>query len=207
MIHIYGDSHAKFSFAGLNLPYVDHHASSVTMHRIGRDRIIVNFNPAHHRPNDIMCFVYGEVDCRCHIQRQINAGRKENDVIQEIVHKYFLAISSNKTDPSHKVVVVAVIPPTSQMDYERINGPITHQYPFVGSDSDRCRFRRKMNIIIEYLCGHYGYLYTNPYTSYEREDGMLKFELSDTNVHLRDTAAFLLKFEDAISILTSEKRI
>lgn len=200
MIHIYGDSHAQFSFAGLTLPHVDHNVFSVTMHRIGRDRTIVNFNPAHHRPNDILCFVYGEVDCRCHVQRQINAGGEENAVIQEMVHNYFLAISSNKTDPSHKVVVVAVIPPVSQIEYERINGPIAHQYPFGGSDEDRGRFRRKMNIMIESSCGYYGYLYTNPYAGYEREDGMLKLELSDTS-------AFLLQFEDAISIFTSEKRI
>ena len=43
MIYIYGDSHGDFSFAGtkLNVTNKSHH--SITMHRIARDNVIINF--------------------------------------------------------------------------------------------------------------------------------------------------------------------
>ena len=92
MIHIYGDSHAKNNFKNLNLPHRDLHQNSITMFRIGRDNCIMNFNNREHDQNSIICLVYGEVDCRCHIQRQINLGRNEDEVIYEVVDNYFKTI-------------------------------------------------------------------------------------------------------------------
>jgi hypothetical protein len=87
MIYIYGDSHGMFSFKKLNIPHRNYSEISVTMHRIGRDNQIINFNNIEHNNESIICLVYGEVDCRCHIQRQIDIGRSEDDVIYELVNK------------------------------------------------------------------------------------------------------------------------
>ena len=76
MIHIFGDSHSQFSFKNLNLQYTDNSQYSITMFRIGWDNIIINYNKNNIKPNDIIIIGYGEVDCRCHIQRQINLGKK-----------------------------------------------------------------------------------------------------------------------------------
>ena len=40
------------------------------------------------------------------------------------------------------------------------------------------------------------YIYFNPYSYYERDDGTLKHELSDTRVHLGNNSVFLEKFID-----------
>ena len=81
MIYIYGDSHAHFSFRNLKLDYTDLSHSAITMYRIGRDNIIINFNKDIIQKNDIIILSYGEIDCRCHIQRQLILGRNEDDII------------------------------------------------------------------------------------------------------------------------------
>lgn len=195
MIHIYGDSHGKFSFKGLTLPHKDYHEPSVTMFRIGRDNVIVNFDKSHNNKGNIFCLVYGEVDCRCHIQKQINAGRIEDYIIQELVHSYFKTIKNNITEYK-KIIVVGVIPPTNQSCYENIHGPILHEFPFIGTDEERVRYTQKVNKIIQELCNRDGYIYFNPYEYYTAPDGTLKYELSDTIVHLGDTSIFLHRFNE-----------
>ena len=92
MIYIYGDSHARLSFRNLSLPHMNLNHDSITMFRIGRDDIIINFNKDIIKKDDIIILSYGEVDCRCHIQRQINLGRNEDDIINELVNNYLKTI-------------------------------------------------------------------------------------------------------------------
>jgi len=194
MIYIYGDSHAHFSFKNLKLEYTDLYCPAITMFRIGRDNIIINFDKNRTTSeNDMIIISYGEIDCRCHIQRQINNGKDEDDVINELVDKYFLTIINNIVGKS-KIIIVAVIPPTKRNDCEKIHGPILHEYPFVGKDEDRVRYTNKVNNKLEEYSNKNNYIYFNPYAYYTREDGTLKHELSDTNVHLGDTSHFLEKF-------------
>ena len=197
MIHIYGDSHAKFCFKSLKLPHKDHHESSITMFRVGRDNNIINFNNREHDANSIICLVYGEVDCRCHIQRQKKLGRNEDEVIFELVDKYIETIK-NRIINYKKIIIVGVIPPTKQSDYENIHGPILHEFPFVGNDEERVRYTMKVNKRIEEKCINNNYIYFNPFFYYMREDGTLKYELSDHCVHLGDNSFFLEQFNKII---------
>ena len=205
MIFIYGDSHARFSFKGFEKEHINKSENSITMHRIGRDNIIVNCDPKEHNANSTIILVYGEIDCRCHIQRQINNGRLEDDVIAELVDNYFLTIQSN-VDKNIQVVIVGVIPQTRQYDYEVRHGPILHEFPFIGTDADRVRYTNKLNKRLEEKCGETGsgYYYFNPYDYYTREeDGTLKYELSDNIVHLRDNGYFLEKFSELYTQITN----
>lgn len=194
MIYIYGDSHASFSFRNLNLDYNNLHCPSITMFRIGRDNIIINFNKDIIQKGDIIILSYGEVDCRCHIQRQINLGVNEDDIINELVSNYFKTIKNNIINIDAKIIIVGVIPPTKQYDYEIIHGPILHEFPFVGSDEDRVRYTNKVNKLLEELSIINNFIYFNPYYYYERQDGTLKHELSDSIVHLGNNSFFLEKF-------------
>ena len=99
------------------------------------------------RENDVIILSYGEIDCRCHIQRQINMGRDEDDIINELVDNYFLTIRNHIG--KGKIIIVGVIPPTKQNDYERIHGPVLHEFPFVGTDADRVRYTNKVNHKLE----------------------------------------------------------
>jgi hypothetical protein len=198
MIHIYGDSHANRSFRNLKLNYNDFHYTSITMFRIGRDNVIINFVKDYIKKGDIIVLSYGEVDCRCHIQRQINLGINEDTVINDLVYNYFRTLKNNITMDA-KVIIVGVIPTTNQYEYERIYGPILHEFPFVGTDESRVRFTKKVNKLLEELSIKNNYIYFNPYAYYETPDGTLKRELSDTNVHLGDNSHFLEKFMELYS--------
>jgi len=190
MLFIYGDSHADFTFRNIKVPHRNHFHHSITMHRIGRDNTIVNFNREDHDENSIICFVYGEIDCRCHIGQQINRGRNEDDIIRILVDTYLNTIYNN-TKLYKSILVFAVVPPTQQKDYENINGPIQHEFPFVGTDEDRVRFTKKMNTLLEIKCSEYKYIFINPYASYTMENGCLRHELSDGLVHVLNNREIL----------------
>ena len=183
MIYIYGDSHADFTFRNIKVPHRNYFCTSITMHRIGRDNTIVNFNREDHDEDSIICFLYGEVDCRCHIAQQIHRGRNEDDIILTLVDTYLNTIYNN-VKVYNSILVFAVVPPTQQTQYEQINGPIQHEFPFVGTDEDRVRFTKKMNTLLEIKCSEYKYIFINPYESYTMENGCLRHELSDGSVHI-----------------------
>lgn len=193
MLYIYGDSHAKFSFKNTMIPHINYHHPSITMFRIGRDNMIVNYNSHEHDTNNTICCVYGEIDCRCHIQRQIDIGKDEDEVIEDLVSSYFTTLY-NSIRVYKQVIVTGVIPPTRQIDYEVVHGPIMHEFPFVGTDESRVRYTKKVNIMIDKLCNQYGYLYFNPYKYYERADGTLQYEYSDGTVHLGNNSFLLEQF-------------
>jgi hypothetical protein len=195
MLYLYGDSHARFSFKGLTLPYIDRHEASITMFRIGRDNHLINFNPNEHDNTSILCFVYGEVDCRCHIQRQIDLGRLEDKVVEELVTNYINTIKSG-VKSYKKIIITGVIPPTNQNDFEQQNGPIEHEFPFVGNEESRVRYTNKVNHLLQEHCKENNFIYFNPYLHYTRDDGTLKYELSDRIVHLGDTTYFLERFNE-----------
>ena len=191
MIYIYGDSHALFSFNNLKLEHMNLYWSSITMNRIGRDNIIINLKESDE--NSVICLVYGEVDCRCHIKRQINIGRDEDEIITELVDKYFLTIKNN-IKKYKSIIVVGIIPPREQEDYEKSHGPITHEFPFVGTDQERIRYTDKVNKLLEEYCNKYNYIYFNPYSYYENDKKCLNVEDSDTIVHLKNNSYFLEQF-------------
>jgi hypothetical protein len=196
MIHIYGDSHSKLNFRNLKLPNINHSVNSITMFRIGRDNIIIGFDKNTIQKKDIIIICYGEIDCRCHIQKQINLGKNEDDIINELVNSYIRTIKNNTNDLDIKIIIVGVIPPTKQTDYEKNYGPILHEFPFVGTDDERVRYTQKVNTLLEELSTMNNFIYFNPYSFYTRSDGTLKHELSDTIVHIQDTSVFLEQFMD-----------
>jgi len=133
-------------------------------------------------------------------------GRDEDIIIEELVSNYFSTLKHN-IQLHKKIIVVAVIPPTNQNDYEHINGPIMHDFPFIGNDSDRVRYTNKVNRLMKELCITNGYIYFDPYIYYTREDGTLKYELSDKSVHLGDNSVFLEKFTETYNLILGNNNI
>ena len=203
MIYIYGDSHANYCFKNLSIPHLKYHENSITMFRIGRDNLIVNFNKefiaaAAAAATATIVFTYGEIDCRCHIHRQKGLGRDEDEIICELVNNYIDTIKNNTEGLDANIFIVAVIPPTKQSDYELLNGQITHEFPFLGCEADRVRYTSKVNTLLELSSVKHGYTFFNPYDYYRRADGTLKYELSDNTVHLGDNGHFLEMFMGAM---------
>lgn len=204
MIYIFGDSHANNSYRNMSINGIiiyDLHHPSITMHRIGRDGIIINFNEYKnsYTNNDIFILCYGEIDCRCHIKKQINLGIDEEVIISELVNNYFHTIMGN-ISKNNKIIITAVIPPIRRESYEDIHGPITHEYPFVGTNEERLRFTHKINRLLEFNCEKlskqfgYSFHYFNPYSQYICEDGHLDYSKTDNNVHIGNNNVILEEF-------------
>jgi hypothetical protein len=197
MIIFYGDSHADRSFRNLTVEHLNLSSNSVTMYRIGRDKIFPRHIPEIVNDNNIFCFVYGEVDCRCHIGKQVLLGRNEDDIISELTSAYVDTIKRVITSYK-KIIIVGVIPPRCQEEFEKDYGPITHEFPFVGTDSERLRYTNKVNEQLKSLCELNGFQYFSCYDYCVRSDGLLDKDHSDGNSHLGNNSIFLEKFLNAL---------
>lgn len=187
-INIYGDSHAMLGFNNFRTVHRNLFEYAITMHRIGRDNQIYNFHPSHNNSNTVFCLIYGEVDVRCHIGKQVELGRLEEDICLDLVKAYFKTIESNIRQYK-AIIVTGISPPVDPKDH-------THRdhVPFIGTNEERVRYTRRMNDLIKEYCSKYRYIYFNPYDFYTREDGCLKYELSDGCLHIGDNRHFLGQF-------------
>lgn len=185
MLFVFGDSHAEFNMKGFPLQHHNLRQYSITMHRIGRDNQIINFINFFNNPQSTFLLFYGEVDCRCHIGKQIALGRKLDEIVEELVSNYFRTIKNNITKYK-KIIIGSVTPPSRKDKYESIHGPITHAFPFVGTDEERALYTRLVNEKLKEYCEKYKYTFLDLSSYYTDTDGMMIFEKSDTNVHIRD---------------------
>jgi len=172
------------------------------MFRIGRDQAIINFHPSHLGPDNILVFVYGEIDVRFHIGNQILRGRKEEEIIQQLVMAYFNTIKTVAASSYRHIIVTSILPPCQQAEFESVHGKITHENPFQLSDTDRVRFRERMNTLLREYCQENHFVFFDPYEFYTRADGTLKFEYSDTSVHIQENNHVLQLFKELIENLS-----
>ena len=188
-LYIYGDSHALYGFKNCKIPHNNLFEYSKTMYRIGRDNNIINFNISHNNYNNTFCFVYGEVDVRCHIGKQVLLNRDENAICNELVETYFKTIYNNIKEYKN-IIIVGISPPTDYKDHAHN----THILPFIGTNNERVRYTHIMNTLLEKYCNKYNYIYFNPYKYYTRDDGCLKYELLDQCIHIGNNEYFLEEF-------------
>jgi hypothetical protein len=202
-LFIFGDSHAEFNFNGLCtgdinvLNIVNLREYSITMHRVGRDKILPHFSKNYNNDNNIFIIVYGEVDARCHIKRQLDLGRNLNDIIDELVDDYFITIKSNVC-VYKQIIICSVNPPVDKIKFEEHNGVITHDFPILGTNEERVLYTKMINNKIKENCCKYGFDYLNTYDPYADESGILKFELSDKNCHIKQNSMVIEALKNII---------
>lgn len=191
MLYVYGDSHAHFNMAGYPLPHVMCHTNSITMHRVGRDREILRCDPSVLQKDDTGLFFYGEVDCRCHIGRQLATGRSLDEIVEQLVGSYLQTISH--LFPFHPdrpaIVIGSITPPVRKEDHEARHGPITHDFPMIGTDQERALYTWRMNDALRMACLSRDYVFLDLTPLYADEEGMLYLEKSDYNCHIIENHA------------------
>ena len=198
-LYIFGDSHARYNFKNLDIPHVMLSHDSITMHRIGRDNSIVNFHSQYNGVGNTFVLLYGEVDCRCHIYRQLAEGRELNAVCKTLVDNYFATMANNITSYD-KIVVCSITPSIRRSEYERVHGVVTHSFPFMGTDDERVTYTKLMNSLISEKCREMGYIFLDVFGEYSRDDGTLKSELSDGICHISDNSFVLAKLKQLLSV-------
>ncbi len=198
MIYIFGDSHANFNFRGLTEPHYNLHQPSITMHRIGRDGYIINFDQSFCSVENTFILCYGEVDCRCHVARQIATGRELNEICNELINKYIETIQASITE-YRQIILCSITPPLRRREYEDIHGPITHEFPFIGTDEERVKYTLLMNKLLKEAAEKNGYRYLDLWSHYARsEDGTLNSEYSDSICHIINNTFILEQLQSRL---------
>jgi hypothetical protein len=188
MIYIFGDSHARFNFKNLPVENQNLHVNSITMHRVGRDNEIINFRENMNHQDNTFIITYGEVDCRCHIHKQLSMQRDLNEIVQKLVDDFCLTIS-NKIKRYKKIIVCSVVPPIRKS--EAIGE--SPEFPRLGTDEERVLFTKLINEQLKINCNKFNFVYFDIYNLYARDDGTLDLELSDKICHIQENELIINK--------------
>ena len=193
MIHIFGDSHANSNF--YNIKYnnlFNHFTNSITLYRVGRDKLnFINFKNFNIKSNDIVIYQFGEVDCRCHIGKQVSLHRNLNDIINKLVNNYIESIIINLQNYNNiKIIICSIPPPMNRNYYENKYGPVTNGFPFIGTNEERIIYTKLLNQKLNELCIINNFIFFD-YYDYYNNNGLLKIELSDDICHIKDNSKLL----------------
>ena len=180
-IHTIGDSHSSNGWTGIT----QHHLGPVLCYSFGKEKLnrcdIRNFDISD---GDTIIFCFGEIDCRCHIHKHITYATTYQDIINNIVSSYFDAIELNIFTSQIKlknVCVYNVVPPI-----QRCNVWENPEYPYLGTDEERKKYVLYFNEKIKEKCIEKKYIFFDIYDKYVDENGFLRKDSSDGNVHIEN---------------------
>jgi len=180
-IHTIGDSHSSFGWSGI----IHQSLGPLLCYTFGTKKLnicdIRNFNI---KDGDTIIFCLGEIDCRCHIHKHITDTTTYQDIINEIVDNYFDAIHLNVSVAQIKlknICVYNVVPPV-----QIYNTWENKDYPFLGTDKERKEYVLYFNKKIKEKCIEKKYIFFDIYNNYIDNNGFLRKDLSDGNVHIRN---------------------
>lgn len=196
-IHFFGDSHTFFCFTNSNAQVFDydilkdedslfkfsddidasffiHLFISKTMFRIGRDGLdFLNIKQYPVQENDIVLFLFGEVDARAHIGKQRDEKNRDlEEILESLVQNYMTTIKNNLEQYNKLTCVVSSIMPPC--DYQR-----NIYLPFYGILEDRVLITQSLNNCLERHCQLNGFLFLDIYSLYAKADGSMKWELTN----------------------------
>ena len=157
----------------------------VLCYSFGKEKLnrcdIRNFNIQN---GDTVVFCFGEIDCRCHVYKHINETTTYQYIIDNIVDNYFEAIKINIVTSELKlknVCVYNIVPPI-----QRYNTHENPEYPYLGNDEERKEYTLYFNKKLKEKCAENNYIFFDIYDKYIDENGFLRKDLSDDNVHIRN---------------------
>lgn len=157
-----------------------HHLGPVTMHRFGLSNFTgLNIPNLDLFKNQILIFVFGEIDLRCHIgkQRDLNE-RNLDEIIETLAVNYINAIFLNQIRYMPRLsIVYSVTQPTDIC--------FNPDFPFYGGIEERVMISRKLNAKLAELCTVVNIEFLDVYDEYANPDGTLNVNYSDDCVHIR----------------------
>jgi hypothetical protein len=195
-LYTFGDSHCCFPWGVFNentnkfemkIPNVivpSDHVIGIpqTMYEFGLSRkIVVNNIPE----NDIACFCWGEIDCRCHVYNH----QPWKETIDKLVTEYLTTIRLNAR-LHDKIWIFNVVPPLREIDrIDRWYGSQNQKVPFIGTDEERLSYAKYMNDLLR----ESEFTFIDIWPKYCDNDGFLIQEFSDRCVHIADEG-FLIEW-------------
>lgn len=188
VLHTFGDSHSV-SPAWNSVDFIkieQHHIGSYTMANFGLQKLkLLNIKDFDVKENDIVCFCFGEIDCRAHIPKMDIL--EQNNMMDYLVNNYFEAINLNRKQYKDlKVLVFNIVPTLNVTETFLLEFPKHIGQSFVGSAIRRKEVTLYMNKIIKELCVINGYLFIDVFNNYCDADGFINNDLKDNTVHIKD---------------------
>jgi hypothetical protein len=141
--NVFGDSHV---WALKEIPGVEvTHLGPRTMYHIGREGLDI-------KDSELTIYVFGEIDCRCHIGRiRDTTGESQTSIINRLTDAYFKAIKANKGIG----ILYSIVGATTITE-------AGSQYNPYGTLEDRIQIIREMNTKLRQsdlpmldICDHY----------------------------------------------------
>lgn len=180
-IHTIGDSHSYYGWTGT----IIHYLGPVLCYSFGKRNLDMFYiNESHIKDGDTIIFCLGEIDCRCHIHKHITDTLSYQDIIDDIVNSYIegieLIVSACKIKLKN-VCVYNVVPPI-----EKYNTAENSEYPYLGTDEERKQYVLYFNKKLKEKCLEKKYIFFDIYNNYADENGFLRKDLSDGNVHINN---------------------
>ena len=176
VVHTFGDSHCEFGWDSIKEVQV-HHLGPRLCFSIGRDGI--NIKDGYNVNNgDTVIFSFGEIDCRAHVHKHITEENSYKQIIDYIVHHYFIQIQNavNAFD-NLKTVIYNIVPPVEKTEG---NGGA----PFLGTSEERKSYVLYFNEKLKEKCIEYKFLFFDIYDKYTDSNGFLDMSMSDYTVHI-----------------------
>jgi len=192
ILHTFGDSHSYYPWNSIKtkeLIIKIHHIGPKTCAAFGLEKLnVLNIkNNFDVNEGDVVCFCFGEIDCRAHLCQTKNF-KIHKILIDEIVSHYFEAIKVNVEQYKNLIVLVYNVVPVYKVDSRIILSEPTkaNPYPFVGSNEERKEVTLYMNSKFKEYCEKYNYMFFDVYDKYCDEEGFLnlKFKTNDNTVHI-----------------------
>lgn len=181
VVHTFGDSHALFGWVGVK----HHYLGPILCYSFGKEKLNrCDISKYDIEDGDTIIFCFGEIDCRCHIHKHITKENSYQNIIDNLVENYFEAIRVNIINCKvqlKNICVYNIVPPI-----QKINTSENLEYPYLGSDEERKSYVLYFNQKLKEKCVQNNYLFFDIYNYYTDENGFLRKDLSDDNVHIRN---------------------
>jgi hypothetical protein len=192
VVHIFGDSHAEWGWSKIR--QIKTHALHGSLcYSFGRDklnRLNIRDTSYEVKNDDTVLFLFGEIDCSCHVHKYIKEEYTYKEVIEDIVKKYFEAIYENVRQFRSLCIFVCSLPPAVEKEkvyYEPDeNGRLWLQHRFEGTNEERKQYVIYFNEKVKEFCKNYNYTFLNFHDDYRDVNGYLNRELSCPSVHIKD---------------------
>ena len=222
-IHVFGDSHSRLYSSPYLSNYVCnvYYLGAVTMHRIGRDQLtieelkdIAKDNYKEYLPgckpeykhmrypvddqiknNDVIIFVFGEIDIRNHYAKQLEKGRNSLEILEKLVNDYIETILKNRNHYADVTFCIqSVNPPVDEKNLKES----LKEYPINGSIDDRIGATLEINKLLKEGCKKNEILFIDTATYYQNDESLFPINglcdtaklyemdtrIKDTNVHV-----------------------
>ncbi len=194
MNHVIGDCHS-LSFRLIPNCKI-HHLPSVTMHRVGRDKLdAVDLQKFGVEKGDVCIFSFGEIDARIHFAKQRDEKHREIDeIIQTFVANYLTTINLNRSIYGNLCIVYTIVP-ASNYGIE-INPESFAAAPL----EERIFFTERLNAELRLQCAKREIEILDVFEDYADENGVLRREFSDSfHIDYRQYIPIQKKLEQILS--------